>query len=139
GNCDGSQLSASALDAKVYAGGTQEIGWSTVEITAEGMTDKVFSSLGLETAEVFQWHGDTFDIPKKSVLLASSSLYTNQAFRYGSNVYGLQFHIEVSPEIIEEWFTSNPGVNLAAMLDHANKIYPDYRERAQLFYERFFA
>jgi len=30
-------------------------------------------------------------------------MYANQAFRVGRNVYGLQFHIETTPEVIHEW------------------------------------
>jgi hypothetical protein len=36
-------------------------------------------------------------------LLASSPAYVNQAFRWGSRAYGLQFHLEVSQEMAEEW------------------------------------
>ena len=36
-------------------------------------------------------------------LLASNPIYANQAFRVGRHVYGLQFHIETTPEIVHEW------------------------------------
>jgi GMP synthase (glutamine-hydrolysing) len=52
------------------------------------------------TEKVFQWHGDTFDIPAGAVHLAASRLCVNQAFRYGENVYGLQFHLEVDEPMI---------------------------------------
>ena len=50
-----------------------------------------------------QWHGDTFDLPLDGVLLAGSRAYPHQAFRYGQYAYGIQFHIEVSAEMAEEW------------------------------------
>lgn len=142
GICLGAQIIAHALWANVYKGSVQETGWDKVEITEEGMRDPAFSALavdGVPHADIFQWHGDTFDLPEKAVRLASSVHYQNQAFRYGNNVYGLQFHIEVTPEIIEEWFRKEGGgVNVENMLDTARRIYPEYRKRAFKFYNNFF-
>jgi GMP synthase (glutamine-hydrolysing) len=56
-----------------------------------------------KTEKIFQWHGDTFDIPRSTLHLAFSSLCANQAFRYGPNVYGLQFHLEVDEPMIYRW------------------------------------
>jgi GMP synthase-like glutamine amidotransferase len=50
-----------------------------------------------------QWHGDTFDLPDGAALLAGSPAYPNQAFRFGSAAYGVQFHLEVSPALAREW------------------------------------
>ena len=50
-----------------------------------------------------QWHGETFDLPAGAVRLAGSPAYPNQAFRYGERAYGVQFHLEVSPEMAREW------------------------------------
>ena len=52
---------------------------------------------------MFQWHGDTFDLPNLATRLATSSVCHNQAFKLGKNVYGLQFHIEVTPVMITSW------------------------------------
>jgi GMP synthase-like glutamine amidotransferase len=49
------------------------------------------------------WHGDTFTLPPGSVLLASSDAYPHQAFRVGSLVYGLQFHVEVTAALAGHW------------------------------------
>ena len=142
GICLGAQMIAYALKADVYAGGTQEIGWDKVDITSEGMNDPAFASLAVNSgtiAEVFQWHGDTFDLPKKSVCLASSVAYKNQAFKYGDNVYGLQFHIEVRPGMIRKWFAKEEGVDAEKMVEYAKKIFPEYNKRAMSFYEKFFS
>ncbi|MCE2453800.1 MAG: type 1 glutamine amidotransferase [Nitrospinae bacterium] len=81
GLCLGAQLMAAALDARVYPGeGKKEIGWFPVDLTPEAQGDPL---LGDEEASfpVFQWHGDTFDIPEGAVHLASSARYPNQGAR----------------------------------------------------------
>ncbi len=141
GICLGAQLVAHALGANVYPGGKQEIGWYSVDLSPEGMSDPVMSSISVEgsaVAEVFQWHGDTFDLPGKAVRLATSQEFENQAFRYNNNVYALQFHIEVTPDIIREWFAEKEDIDSGVMVDHALSIYREYRARAEKFYERFF-
>ncbi len=142
GVCLGAQMIAHALGARVYPGGTREIGWYRVDITPQGMEDPAFSNLSVESApvaEVFQWHGDTFDLPRDAVRIASSDVYPNQAFRYGGNVYALQFHIEVTPAVIREWFEDEEGVDLNTMLRETERIYPEYYRRAMRFYEKFFS
>ena len=52
---------------------------------------------------MFQWHGDTFDLPVGAVHLARSERCRHQAFRWGHNAYGFQFHIEMTPEMVESW------------------------------------
>lgn len=114
GVCLGAQLMAKAAGAKVTKGGKKEIGWYPLHIMDEAMKDPVFCSLPKEV-EVFQWHGDTFDIPDRAVRLASSDLFPNQAFRIGDNAYAFQFHIEVTSDIIKSWIDINEeelaGVN----------------------------
>ncbi|HDH53395.1 MAG TPA: GMP synthase [Nitrospirae bacterium] len=142
GICLGAQMIAHALGAKVYPGGTQEVGWYNVDITTEGMEDPAVRALSVNNsryAEVFQWHGDTFELPVDAVRIASSVVYQNQAFRYGRNVYALQFHIEVTPEIIREWFENEKGVDVNKMLKQTNGIFPEYYKRAMNFYENFFS
>lgn len=104
GICLGAQLIAAALGAKVYANHTKEIGWYDVTPTQEGLRDPVIKHLAGHE-QIFQWHGDTFDIPEGAVHLASSPTCPNQAFRFGERVYGLQFHLEVDRPMVERWFT----------------------------------
>jgi len=102
GICLGSQLLAKALGAKVRKNPEKEIGWYEVSPTNEGEKDPLISNL-MQEEKIFQWHGDTFDLPKGAKLLASSPLCTNQAFRYGQNIYGFQFHLEVDKPMVERW------------------------------------
>lgn len=71
-------------------------------LTAEGQADPVFSGLD-ESFLALQWHGDTFDVPAGGVHLGSSAAYRNQAFRFGGVAYAVQFHVEVTDHMLNEW------------------------------------
>jgi len=101
GACLGVQLLASALGARVYAGSAPEVGLLPVTLTDEGRADPVTGSLPSDVVTL-QWHGDTFDLPEGATLFASSPAFPNQAFRF-RDAYGVQFHLEVSPAMAEEW------------------------------------
>lgn len=102
GICLGSQLIAKALGAKVRKNPVKEIGWYKVYPTETGTGDSLVCHF--DKAEMlFQWHGDTFDVPEGAELLATSELCRNQAFRYGQKIYGFQFHLEVDKKMIDRW------------------------------------
>jgi GMP synthase (glutamine-hydrolysing) len=94
GVCLGSQFMAKSLGATVRPGKALEIGITPVTLTAEAKQDPVFSVLP-ESFEVFEWHGEVFDLPKDCVSLAGSDIAPLQAFRYGARAYGLLFHLEM--------------------------------------------
>ena len=102
GICLGAQLIAKALGSEVRKNSEVEIGWYDVSPTEDGKRDLLISHFK-RTERIFQWHGDTFNIPDGAVHLASSALCSNQAFRYNGNVYGFQFHLEVDQKMIERW------------------------------------
>jgi GMP synthase (glutamine-hydrolysing) len=102
GVCLGSQLLAKSLGRKVYANRVKEIGWYDIEILPTAATDPLLHDIPRQ-ATVFQWHGDTFDLPAGAVQLARSPQCENQAFRFGQRAFGLQFHMEVTAEIIDDW------------------------------------
>jgi len=104
GICLGAQLIAKALGAPVLANGGKEIGWCDVSPTPEAKDDPLFKDFD-EAEKIFQWHSDTFELPVGAVPLAASQTCHRQAFRYGSNVYGFQFHLEVDGPLIERWLT----------------------------------
>ena len=100
GVCLGSQFMAKALGATVRSGKALEIGMTPVRLTDEGKTDPVFGA-GPESFEVFEWHGEIFDLPKDCVPLAGSDIAPLQAFRYGDRAYGLLFHVEMEEDGID--------------------------------------
>jgi GMP synthase-like glutamine amidotransferase len=102
GVCLGAQLLAASLDATVAPGAAgPEVGVLPVELTADGARDPVFSHAPA-SFPAFQWHGDTYALPPGAVHLARSQLYEQQAFVY-RNAYALQFHLEVTHEMVAEW------------------------------------
>ena len=110
GVCLGGQLLAKALGAKVRLGAAHEIGLVRLTLTEDGNDDPFFA--GLPALEAVEWHDDTFDIPGGAARLARSAGCANQAFRYGRCAYGLQFHPEVSPEMLSSWFDDFSGAPL---------------------------
>lgn len=93
GICLGAQLIASALGARVYPNTQKEIGWFPV--TGIGGREGCFRFPPV--IDVFHWHGETFELPPGAVLLARSEACEHQAFQIGSNIIGLQFHLETDP------------------------------------------
>jgi len=146
GICLGAQLIAKALGAKVFKAPVKEIGWYDVSLTRIGSIDPLFSKLP-KTFSVFQWHEDTFEIPHSATLIATSSPVPYQAFRYGNNAYGLQFHLEVTGEMIRKWMEtygeefegSQPPLlsKLKILTDTELKIEP-YKKRGMEFLRKFF-
>jgi GMP synthase-like glutamine amidotransferase len=144
GICLGCQMVAYCLGAEVYRGQKEEIGWYHIELTGDGLRDPLMRRLAAHPKvgdfwrrfEVFHWHGDTFDLPLGAVLLASSHLYKHQAFRYGNRVYGFQFHIEVTKDMISEWVEDLPDSK--RIMKETDIIYEELIGRAMNFYKIFF-
>ena len=102
GICLGAQLVAKALGARVYPSAVKEIGWHNIYWT--GTADRDALHFGLPSPEtVFHWHGETFDLPPDAELLAWSEACRHQMYRVGGNIYGLQVHLEVTPEMVADW------------------------------------
>ncbi|TFG38502.1 MAG: type 1 glutamine amidotransferase [Syntrophobacterales bacterium] len=133
GICLGAQLIARACDAWVRKANKKELGWKNVFITEEGKKDMLFQGIP-EVISVFQWHEDTFDIPQGATFLATGWNCENQAFRYG-NAFGLQFHVEVTREMLYEWFEGSP--ELDQILDDYEEINTDLITRARTLYSNF--
>lgn len=100
GICLGAQIIAEALGAKTQRSPHREIGIYPVLLLEEGKNDPFFSKLS-PTFDATHWHNDMPGIVQDMVLLAKSEGCPQQAFRYGDRVYGFQFHLELTQDLIK--------------------------------------
>ncbi|KQN71764.1 glutamine amidotransferase-related protein [Sphingomonas sp. Leaf62] len=99
GICLGAQMMAAALGSDVYNGSGCEIGFAPVDLTPD-LTSPLRHLAGVP---VLHWHGDTFDLPDGTELLATTPRY-RQGFRRGRNLLALQFHAEMGEDArFEAW------------------------------------
>ncbi len=133
GVCLGAQLLAKALGCKVFPGHGAEVGFGSIALTQAGQQDPLFADLGT-VSPAFHWHGDTFTLPEGAVLLASSQMYTHQAFRFGSLAYGLQFHVEPDADTWAAWRNHLP----TGLIDEAKTQRMQVEEVGQKVISRFF-
>jgi len=140
GICLGGQLIAKALDTPVTRNPVEEIGWYKLRLTTEGMQSSLFAGLP-EEFPVFQWHSDTFALPGGASHLAVTNDCIHQAFSYGLNIFALQFHLEVTPEIINSWlaaYSSEPELlnkpdTVGRIVAETNVYWEIYKETANRF------
>jgi GMP synthase-like glutamine amidotransferase len=116
GICLGAQLIAKALGAHVYRNPEKEIGWAPVYLTEAAASDPVLGRLP-SPSMLFHWHNETFTLPPGAVSLAYSDKCRQQAFRFHDTIYGIQFHPEITPEMIVDWSAQPVNCGDAATLD----------------------
>ncbi|RZS32300.1 GMP synthase-like glutamine amidotransferase [Herbihabitans rhizosphaerae] len=123
GVCLGAQLLAVATGGRVAAGEHgPEAGPSLVAKRDAAWVDPLFADLPL-MPDVLQFHGDVIDpLPPGAELLAASPRYPNQAFRIGGYGYGVQFHIETTPDLVREWARDNDRVAAALAPDALDQL-----------------
>jgi len=137
---------ASALGAPIVRKGLTEIGFFDAQFTAEGMSDPLFAGLpGYQ--HIFHWHEDTFTLPEGAQRLAVRPGAPEQAFRYRHRAYGLQYHIELTPDLLVTWVRHHPWrdqtialLGLAAYEGigrEARDLSPPYRDHARTLFENF--
>ncbi|MBW4650185.1 MAG: glutamine amidotransferase [Kastovskya adunca ATA6-11-RM4] len=111
GICLGAQLLARVLGATVKPHPEEkvEIGYFPIMPTSAGRKDFA------EPLYVYHWHNEGWELPAGAVSLATGETFVNQAFRYGENAVGVQFHPEMTEEMLKKWTVlgaehlSNPG------------------------------
>ncbi len=137
GICLGAQMIAKTCGASITKAPEREIGWYQVKLTDEGQKDMLFRGLS-KNFPVFQWHEDTFEIPLSGTLVAQSRKCRNQAFRVGNNVYGLQFHIEVTEDMIKSWMEGSEWNNdTSRIVDNTRKIKEVYEQQMKQIFVNF--
>jgi GMP synthase-like glutamine amidotransferase len=146
GICLGGQMLANALGAPIIRKGLTEIGFFDAQLTAEGMTDPLFAGLpGYH--HMFHWHEDTFMLPQGARHLAVRPGAPEQAFRYGRRAYGLQYHIELTPDLLVTWVRHHPWRDETIALlgreayegigREAAELSPPYRDHTRRLFENF--
>ncbi len=108
GICLGAQIISECLGGVVRKNKFREVGWFPVSLTPPAWEHPIFKTLPA-TFDALHWHGDTFSIPKGALHIASSEGCPNQAFIYDERVIGLQFHLETTPESLEDIMGGSPG------------------------------
>jgi GMP synthase (glutamine-hydrolysing) len=142
GLCLGGQLMAAALGGEVRPAPRKEIGFFDVMLDPITAYDPLWCGLP-ERFPVTHWHGDTFEIPPGGMRLGSSAITPNQLFRYGHALYGLQFHLEMTPELLDELvldsqdYLEAAGVDSDAMRRQARECLPPLREKAETVFSRW--
>ncbi|WP_058304227.1 type 1 glutamine amidotransferase [Gorillibacterium timonense] len=110
GICLGSQLIADVIGGRVTANPLPEIGWWPIVWTEDAQTNPLFSHFPA-TSVVFHWHYDTFSVlPPDAKILAASTACRQQAFSYRDHVFGFQFHLENTDELLKGYIEASPEV-----------------------------
>ena len=100
GHCLGGQLMAQAMGGTVSRNPVKEIGWGRVKVYENVLARAWFAPYREFLA--FHWHGDTFTVPDDATRIASSAYCADQAFVFGKHL-GMQFHVEMTPDLIRAW------------------------------------
>jgi GMP synthase-like glutamine amidotransferase len=147
GICLGHQLLGEVIGGSVGRMSTSEVGLCNVEITPAGRGHEFFA--GIESRfTCFQWHSaEVQRLPPSAVVCAVNDAGTIQAFRYGPCAFGLQFHVEITPDTVREWGTVpayraslekviGPG-GLAMLEADTNSQLRAFNVRAKRIYDNF--
>ncbi|MGA2934578.1 MAG: type 1 glutamine amidotransferase [Methanomicrobiales archaeon] len=130
GICLGAQLIADAMGSQVYPG-TKEFGWCGIERESReyftGFPDRM---------EVFQFHGDTFDLPLGAVLIWKGHEVKNQMFLLGSAA-GVQFHPEITLPLIREWAKERPARDIDSLIAESSRQIPPSHAFCEELVDRF--
>jgi GMP synthase-like glutamine amidotransferase len=132
GLCFGGQLMARVLGGKSFRSNRSEIGWLTVRTRVPDL---------IPEGPWFQWHFDTFTLPPGARLIADTDVGP-QAYVIGRSL-GLQFHPEVTPEIMDSWVRAyrheldGDGVDPDALLEETNRLAPGVRRTAMRLFDQF--
>jgi GMP synthase (glutamine-hydrolysing) len=105
GICLGSQLLAAELGARVAKAARKEIGWFEVNLLPGAAGDALFAGAP-PSFDAFHWHGDAFTLPDGASPLAATAMTPLQAFRSGPRAWGVQFHLETDPPVLEAMLAS---------------------------------
>ncbi len=121
--CLGAQLVAQALGGEVRPNPEPEIGFWTVRFSAKALTHPLLRGWP-DKATVLHWHADTFTVPPGAVRVGMSAGCAAQGFVWGDGIIGLQFHPEMTEEMVEKLinFENHETVEEAEFIQTATQI-----------------
>lgn len=136
GICLGAQILGLAAGGKLLPSPVRELGFNPVHPTSAGRQDLITS--GYDPGDlVFHWHEDIVDLPAGATVLLRGEQVADQAYRFGSCAWGVQFHPEVTLEVIREWFAASGdlkpvwGKSWADVLEDAHRHLASAERRAR--------
>jgi GMP synthase-like glutamine amidotransferase len=134
GICFGAQMLARALGGDVHRAPKPEVAWKSMVLASEADW--------IPAGPWLTWHADSFDWPPGSAPLAWTDM-APQAFAHGRHL-GLQFHPEVTAELIEEWLEVDRrklalrGLDHDALLAESRELDAQAAQAARTLFERYF-
>jgi GMP synthase-like glutamine amidotransferase len=144
GICLGGQLLAQATGGEAFrAPDGPGIGWFAIQATADLAEDELFGGLP-ESFHAFEWHHYCFTPPPDATPLYNTPRF-NQAFRYGRNAWGTQFHFEADPPTVNDWIDTardeaiTHGVDIADLRATTSQYGPAQVEVCERIALRFVA
>ncbi|MGH2663281.1 MAG: type 1 glutamine amidotransferase [Actinomycetota bacterium] len=143
GICLGAQLLARALGAPVARAPVRELGFLPVTPTAAARGD-LLAGLYAPGDTVFQWHEDTWELPREASLLLTGRGVRNQAFRAGPVAWGFQFHLEIDRHGLDAWLDlagsdleRDWGTTASGVRRQADRYLLDHEARGRELFDRF--
>lgn len=146
GVCLGLQLIVKAYGGEVYMNSVEECGfkqddnkWYTIKLNKEGLKDPIFENIN-NNFIVFQLHSETIKLIKGIKLLGTGDSCLNQIIKIGNNIYGFQFHFELTEELLRIWFEKAPELkekNKKQILSDFNNIKDSYLKRGKQLFENY--
>jgi GMP synthase-like glutamine amidotransferase len=145
GLCLGSQMLSEVAGSPVFSGRDRgmpaEVGFFRLHMTEAGSHDPVMEAFAGPEPVLF-WHQDTHDLPPGGVHLAATDLYSMAAFMLGPHVYGFQYHLETTPELLKVWVKQSPllaaaGVDGGVLVEQARGLGPVIHRRAERLADLF--
>ncbi len=145
GICLGAQLLAKASGARVFKGSKKEIGWGWIRFD-DWFSKRNPLTFQLDLARphtVFHWHGDTFDFPVEGYRLAWNENYPAQMFGYQGNAIGIQFHPEMTADMVTEWLRQGKeelkraGVDETRIIKETPRYLPELEKLCHKFFYGF--
>lgn len=136
GFCLGAQILARALGGEVLPGNRREIGWYDLVLSEAAAHDPLMADHP-KTLLSYHFHGDFIKEAPGATKLASSAMTDFQLFRYGTNVYGFQYHAEVDQPLIDvmcqgssDYLAAN-GLNAETLMRESRQHLPAFERQCR--------